>query len=196
VDASSTVGGLSLPLAAGTANGGIADPTIAALLSFGGFLIKWALDARLAQQQGPAQSGEPVTDACPVDQRYPFNPETTHVRLPKPALFAWWDGASVVEQWTSIYGVRKRSIKMLYLSQEVVIPGGIAARHGVPAVVDAWIAARSSTVSRRTINRDIRALRVALRWAAERGLCAPVPALRRELREPSRSEPRDLPTGM
>ncbi len=137
MDASSTVGGLALPLAAGAANGGIADPTIAALLSFGGFLIKWALDARLAQQQGPAQSGEPVTDACPVDQRYPFNPETTHVRLPKPALFAWWDGASVVEQWTSIYGVRKRSIKLLYLSQEIVIPGGIAARHGVPAVVDA-----------------------------------------------------------
>lgn len=140
MDASIAVGGLSLPLSAGSANGGIADPAVVALLSFAGFLIKWALDDRLAQQQGPAVDGLPIVDACPVAQRYPFNPETTHVRLPKPALFAWWDGASTVEQWTSIYGVRKRSIRVLYISSEVVVPGGAAARHGVPSVVDACFA--------------------------------------------------------
>lgn len=137
MDASSTVGGIALPLTAGAANGGIADPAVSALLSFCGFLIKWALDARLAQQQGPAADGAPVTDACPVANRYPFNPETTHVRLPKPALFCWWDGASTVKQWTTIYGVRERQIKVLYMSQETVLPGGAGARGGVPAVVDA-----------------------------------------------------------
>lgn len=137
MDASITVGGLALPLSAGAANGGIADPAVDALLSFGGFLIKWALDARLAQQQGPGADGAPYTDACPVANRYPFNPETTHVRLPKPALFAWWDGASTTEQWTIIYGVRKRTIKMLYMAPAIVLPGGAAPRVGVPSVVDA-----------------------------------------------------------
>ena len=147
MDASITVGGLALPLSAGAANGGIADPAVAALLSFGGFLIKWALDARLAQQQGPGADGAPITDACPVANRYPFNPETTHVRLPKPALFAWWDGASVVDQWTIIYGKRTRQIKVMYIAPEVVLPGGAAARVGVPAVVDACFAKLANELS-------------------------------------------------
>ena len=65
-----------------------------------------------------------------------------------------------------------------------------------PQLVDAWVTERSKTTSRATINRDLRTARVALRWAAERALCAPVPSLvdRDELREPQRSRAHAVPS--
>ncbi len=67
------------------------------------------------------------------------------------------------------------------------------AKHGVTlsAVLDAWITERQAKVSRRTINRGLRALRRMLGWAADpdRALCDPVAAVanRKYLREPTRS---------
>lgn len=57
-----------------------------------------------------------------------------------------------------------------------------------PEVIDRWITERSATVSRRTINRDLRTLKVCLRWCAARGHCAEVVAVsaREVLREPKR----------
>lgn len=65
-----------------------------------------------------------------------------------------------------------------------------------PETIDRWITTRSAVVSRATINRDLRSLRVCLRWAAERGLCAPVAAVagRQALREPVRDGPRVVPS--
>ncbi len=65
-----------------------------------------------------------------------------------------------------------------------------------PVLIDTWVTERSKTTSRATINRDLRTARVALRWAVERGLSGPVPALvdRDELREPQRSRSRTVPS--
>lgn len=66
--------------------------------------------------------------------------------------------------------------------------------HITASVVDQWITARSKRVSRGTINRDLRSVRVCLRWCAERGLCEPVKALDRAgLREAKREPHRLLP---
>lgn len=74
-------------------------------------------------------------------------------------------------------------------AQGIERPSGIT-----DAVLDTWITARSSEVSRATINRDLRALRVCLRWCAARGLCAPVKPLGRDaLREPKRETHKLLP---
>lgn len=137
--ADSTVATQALPVPTGDVDSVIDDPTVVGLLDFAGYMIKWALDSRLAQLHGPT-SGAAVTDACPVANRYPFNPETTHVRLPKPALFMWWDGTSQTTQWTMIYGRRVRQIKALYMFAETVLPGGMRARNGIPAIVDAVFA--------------------------------------------------------
>ena len=76
------------------------------------------------------------------------------------------------------------------------------AEHGItlasqitPALVDAWMNERAKTASRRTINRDLRAARVLLRWATTRGLVPPCPAVtdRAELREPVRHKRREVP---
>jgi integrase/recombinase XerD len=64
-----------------------------------------------------------------------------------------------------------------------------------PALVDAWITERSAAVSRRTVNRDLRAARVALRWCSKRKLLAAPAALgeHQGLREPARHLRREVP---
>lgn len=63
------------------------------------------------------------------------------------------------------------------------------------ATLDRWIDARIDEVSRATINRDLRALRVCLRWAVARGLCPACPTVteRAELREPVRPQRHVVP---
>jgi hypothetical protein len=131
-----TVGGLGLPLAPGPAMGTIDDPVVLGLLSFGAFMIRWAVNERIKQIPGPVPD-KVILDACPEANCFPFNPETTHVREDKPALFAWWEGKSQVSQWTTVYDVRRRDIKLLYLFAETVLPGGADVRHGLSGVVDA-----------------------------------------------------------
>lgn len=62
-------------------------------------------------------------------------------------------------------------------------------------LIDRWVTARSASVARRTINRDLRAVRVCVRWCAARGLFARVGAIedRKDLREPIRSVRREVP---
>jgi integrase len=50
----------------------------------------------------------------------------------------------------------------------IVYPGELSA-----AALDEWKTERAKSVSRRTLNRDLRVVRRAFAWAAERGLCAP-----------------------
>lgn len=139
MDPAVTVGALDVPALSGDTNTPIEDPTLAGLLDFAGYLIKWALDTRLAQLQGPTTS-DPITDACPEANRYPYNPETAHVRVGKPALFAWWQGPSRVAQWTMVYGKRERTIHLLYMFPETVLPNGMGARSGLLSIVDAVFA--------------------------------------------------------
>jgi integrase len=63
-----------------------------------------------------------------------------------------------------------------------------------PERVDAWITERSVDVSRRTINRDLRVIRVMFRWASARGLCGSTHVVTREdLREPKREKRHVVP---
>lgn len=62
------------------------------------------------------------------------------------------------------------------------------------AKVSAWLTARTKDVSRRTLNRDLRAPRRMLMWALERGLCAANPlAARKGVREAKRSKVKYVP---
>lgn len=73
--------------------------------------------------------------------------------------------------------------------------GAVLPSEITPGLLDAWITERSADVSRRTVNRDLRALRRALRWAADARLCARNDAVqsRRDLREPSREKRHVVP---
>lgn len=66
-----------------------------------------------------------------------------------------------------------------------------------PTALDRWIRERQMEVSRRTINRDLRALRLMIAWASnlERELCTPNSAIagREYLREPHRHQRHIVP---
>lgn len=129
-----TVGGLRLPMAAGSANAGLSDPTVAGLLSYLAFVLKSDLDAKLAQMGGTA------SDACPIANRYPWDPDTHFVRGLFPALYVWWNGRSVKRPQTLVYDIRERKIDCLYVFQELSAPDGLRSRAGLIAAVDASFA--------------------------------------------------------
>lgn len=64
-----------------------------------------------------------------------------------------------------------------------------------PELVDRWVTGRSAKVSRATVNRDLRAAKVCLRWCAARSLVVRPHAIleREELREPVRHLRRNIP---
>ncbi len=133
--ADTVVGGQLLPLPAPAPNGLLVDPAVAGLLDFAAYMIKWELDPALAQVQGPT-TGAPIADACPTAARYPFDPDTTFVRKLFPALYAWWDGRSVVTQLTTLYGLRSFDVQLLYVFPETMLPDGAEERAGLMAAVD------------------------------------------------------------
>lgn len=72
--------------------------------------------------------------------------------------------------------------------------GAVLASEVTDELVDRWVTERAAKVSRRTINRDLRSLRVCLRWCSERGKCSmPSAVMRRGLREPSPADHALLP---
>ncbi len=80
---------------------------------------------------------------------------------------------------------------------EWLVGEGISSASDItPTLIDRWLTQRSATVSRRTINRDLRAVRVCLRWCASRALIPRVGAVedRKDLREPSRPQRREVPS--
>lgn len=110
------------------------------------------------------------------------------------------DLAGIVAAWlTAPHGYTRRTLEShserVSKALEWLLARGVTlASEITEATLDAWITERSQRVSRRTINRDVRSLRVCLRWAAGRGLCAVPRALERPgLREAAREVHRYLP---
>ena len=137
--ASSTVGGLTLPIAAGAANSAIGDATLTGLLAYLSFCLRTDLDAKLAAMAGMSSS------AAPTANTYPWDPSTHFVRGPEgnaatPALYLWWPGVSTHYRLTTILNVRKRALKGMWLFDEHVMPNGLRSRTGLLGAVDASLA--------------------------------------------------------
>lgn len=132
------VGGTTLPVPAGALNSSLDDPAVKGLLDYLAFWIKNTLDTKLANMTGPVN--KPVTDAAPAANRYPFNPESLHVKMNVPALFVWWDGKSQAFDYTLVKARRVRELSVAYVFDEVRMPAGLSARAGLIAAVDACFA--------------------------------------------------------
>lgn len=127
-----TVGGLTVPVPAGTQNTELADPAVRVLLDFLGWSIANGLDAKLTNMQGTSAS------ACPSANRFPFNPQTYFVRNSIPALYVWWAGRSRPGRYsTTVRSSRERDIDAMYVFDELIAPDGFDTRHGLLAAVDA-----------------------------------------------------------
>ena len=131
----SSVGVLALPIADSAVGATLADPTAYYLLHLAGLAIKEALDTRLLRFR-PENS---ITDACPVANRFNFDPTEPRgfsVKLPKPSLFVWWEGKSTTTQHTALRFIRKRPLNLLYVFEELASMNSMTERHGLMNVVD------------------------------------------------------------
>jgi hypothetical protein len=135
------VGGTPIPVAAGVADSRIADPFIDALNAYYGHWIKWGHDAKLSNMGGPDKTFL-ITDACPVANRFPFDPGGWWVRKVQdsklPVLCIWHRG-SKREKQTMVYDVRQRNLGLFYAFPEVLSPRGFAVRSGLMDSIDATI---------------------------------------------------------
>lgn len=124
---SATVGGLLLPLPAGAISDPTDDPAITLLLAFVGHWLKATLDDRLAIQTPTS------ADACPDDNRHPWDPLPTGVwtRMSKPALFIFSQGEEKQVELTGIRTYRQRELGLFYVFDELQLPSGIVARAGL-----------------------------------------------------------------
>lgn len=133
------VGPLDLPLSAGGSGGEIDDPAVSALLDLLAFVTKDALDARLANVDGAP------TDACPVANRFPydpFDPRANHVRRPVPGLFVWWDGRDETVRLSQLHYQRARNLRAMYIFPELPSTASLDNRRGLfNAVSAAWVKA-------------------------------------------------------
>lgn len=126
------LGGLTLPVAAGASLSTLDDPVLSLLSDYFAWWIKQSLDAKLAVQSPTS------ADACPTANRFLYDPGEYWVRNPVPALYVWSDRGERVDG-TMVYSMRRRSVRLMYVFQELVVPTGANARRGLISAVEAAI---------------------------------------------------------
>ena len=127
----SQVGGLVLPLSSGDEDAPLTDPVVETILDFLGFSLQAALNPKLGTVNGMS------LEACPIDNRFAYDPGDTFVRNPFPALYVFWPGISRVVPETLVYHRREREITILYVFDEHIQPSSMSARSGLLNAVDA-----------------------------------------------------------
>jgi hypothetical protein len=130
----SRVGALTLPYTAGASPAEVDDPFVDGLMSLLAHYVKEALDNRLANVLGAP------TDACPVANRFAFDPferEANYVKRPVPSLFVWWDGNSTVWRPSIVIHGRERTVRAMYIYPELPKESRLTDRRGLFNAVDA-----------------------------------------------------------
>lgn len=133
---SAKVGALDIPIQSGGVKERLSDPLVDKLLDFSAFVIKNALDAKLHDLLGTS------TDAVPEKNRFPYNPlepRGKHRVLSPPALFVWWNGRSKISKHSSIYYMRERELRLLYVFPELPQTAELERRAGLLNAVDACL---------------------------------------------------------
>lgn len=132
------VGPTLLPVATAGANSAIRPALEVGVLDFVGFLIKEALDDKIAEMGGPKESAA-LTDACPSAYRFPFDHGGSFMRpLPgetdPPLPGAWCWVVSTVPTTTGATLTRhcvEHTVRLDYIFPPLQIPGGFNARSGL-----------------------------------------------------------------
>jgi len=135
---SSSVGAITIPVAAGASLSAATDTIVAGILDFFAFTLKTALDAKLAALVGTS------ADACPVANRFPYSQGTWWPRNPVPALYVTWEGKSRPVPDTLVYNKRIRELSVFYVFDEIYAPDGLDAREALMALADSALATASS----------------------------------------------------
>jgi len=130
----STVGGATLPLPAGALNSAIDDPTVSGLAAYLRHWIRSDINAKLANLQGTSPDAVPAAN---VFHWNPLQPSALFTRgagdgaaSPFPALYVWGGRGKLVEQ-TTLHHAEEREIGVLWLFDELALPGALVDRYGL-----------------------------------------------------------------
>jgi len=183
------VGSQLLPLEEAGGDSALLDPTLTGLLAFAGHCIKHNLDAKLVEMVGPGR--EPITDACPVGHRFPWDHRGSFMRehdvgggalaVPLPGLWMW-GGSSEYDQECStlMHDAFKRTISIHYIFPQLSIPLGYRARSGLLSAVERTLRSAFSDLYHPTYNNgqmvdtELGLIRVQM-LGVQCGEIAPVP---------------------
>lgn len=141
--AANTIGPLALPVPAGAQDSSLDDATLTGILAYLGHWLSASLDAKVFALRGTNAS---TVGACPVANRFPWDPASYFVRGDEagngaiayfPALYAWRIGRPQRERYSTTTIMRRQSIGVSYIFDELTLPGGWEARSGLLNVVDA-----------------------------------------------------------
>jgi hypothetical protein len=132
----STVGSLSLPLDAGTADTAFDDPLLAGLLDYFAHWLNYDLNPRLANLSGRTD------EAVPAANRYAYDPGRTFNRKSIPALYMWREKATR-HAWSTVVDELRSTVRCFYIFEELDKPEGLRDMNGLFGVV-------ASTLSRAT----------------------------------------------
>lgn len=123
-------------------NTALGDPTVDGLLAYFSFWLQYDLNAKLANMQGTS------SDACPTTNRFgwdPTAPSATFIRgrqdsnaSPFPALYLWLDKGKA-KPYTTIYDLRDRTGGIMWIFDELILPGALVDRYGLRAAVEATL---------------------------------------------------------
>lgn len=130
-------------------NSKLRDETLVGILDFFGFLIKEALDDKLAEMGGPMTSAA-ITDACPSGYRFPWHHSDTFMRahnvggtmvVPLPGIWAWRTWTQPYDKFTTlIYEAVESEVHVQWIFPQLQIPDGFDARSGLQQAVASQLA--------------------------------------------------------
>jgi hypothetical protein len=137
------IGGLSLPLAAGSDNTDISDPLLDGLLAYFSHWLNEQLNTRLAVLTGIEN------EAVPSGRTHAVNPGAAFVRYDMPALFMWRSRMKT-EAFDLIHDVNTDELTALWVFQQVDAPHEVEGLQGLYQAVRGTLAQATITKAHRT----------------------------------------------
>ena len=145
----SQVGPTILPYPAGAANTAIVDPTVVGLLAYFAYWLQFDLNAKIQNLAGTTQ------DVCPSANQFPWNPldpkpsfmwadqTQTQEGLCVPALYVWLEKGKI-KPYSTVTDMLERRGGVLWLYDQLVLPGAQVFRQGLRGAVEASLARAAS----------------------------------------------------
>jgi hypothetical protein len=135
--ATSPVGTIEIPLAAGASGATAADPIVDGVIDYVAWVLNSALNARLANW--PSYGGK-FSQAVPTANRFawnPLEPQGHMAKLPVPGLWIWWHGRDTHGEHTLLQRKRTRDLRMLWVIPERPALSELERRAGLLSIASA-----------------------------------------------------------
>lgn len=144
-----TAGAVQFPIDATAKDTPLRDPVTTALLHMAAHWLNFGMGAKLNNMQPTKSLAVPQnSDGVPINLGE-FDPGTTFVRRPLPALYCWWV-RSKEEQFTQVKWLRTSEYHMRYYFKPLTVPKGRGARSGVMSGADRLLHRMSDLKRHRT----------------------------------------------